>query len=383
MKIQISKLTMLAILLISAVSVTAQKKTYYDYYFKKCKEKTAYYYRVVTPVGTKFLVKDYFYSNNQLQMEGHYSNKKLKDETRQGLFVFYYKNGQKSSEGEYLDGKYDGKWTRWYKDGQVKSEGTYDKNQFIGDWSFYHRNGQVKFTLNYKNGEPDGDFKSFYEDGSKYVETKYVKGALDGPYTLYFKGTGQKKIVCNYLKDSLDGKYETFFETGTLALKGEYSDNKATGTFEYFHSNGNKSCEVEYKKDKFVKATYFDQEGKKLSKKVLEEDLIKESEFTGGSDEMYKVINKWVEKADWVGVNKNGYSQFFQIRLTIDAEGNVKQIEWLSPDDDDDEFDDMYDFKKYLQVAVEDFPKFQAAKKFNRNYEDYFYITLPLNFKKK
>ena len=36
-----------------------------------------------------------------------------------------YENGQKKIEGNYKDGKKDGKWTEWYENGQIKSERNY------------------------------------------------------------------------------------------------------------------------------------------------------------------------------------------------------------------------------------------------------------------
>jgi len=42
--------------------------------------------------------------------------------------------GEKKSEGNYTDGKKDGKWTEWNKDWQ-KSEGTYKDGEKDGKWT--------------------------------------------------------------------------------------------------------------------------------------------------------------------------------------------------------------------------------------------------------
>lgn len=383
MKIHVSRFAAFVMAFLFTAALHAQKTTYYDMHFNKCKEKVAYYYRVVTKEGNRFLVKDYFYSNNQLQMEGYYMNKKLTSDSRVGMFTFYYKNGQKSSQGEYVNGRNNGKWSGWFADGQLKYEGSYDNDNKEGEWTYFHRNGTLKLKINYKNGEREGHFIYYFDDGSKEEEVDFVKGRKDGKYTLYFKGSGKVKITKSYLKDSLDGPYEEYWPDGKLAIKGNYSDNKADGTFEFYHANGNLSCQAEYKKNKFVKGTFFDEEGKKLNKKVTEEDLISPCEYPGGDEEMRKLITqKLVDRADVKGALNAKYEYFFEVKLTIDPEGNIIETEWTSPDEDDDSFEDDFMFKKFISVAIEDFPKFKPAKKYNRFYNSYYYVQYYIKMKK-
>ena len=63
-----------------------------------------------------------------------------------------YKNGQKKIEGNYKDGKQDGKWTFWYENGQMKSEGNYKDDKKEGKWTWWDEKGQIKIELNYKDG---------------------------------------------------------------------------------------------------------------------------------------------------------------------------------------------------------------------------------------
>jgi antitoxin component YwqK of YwqJK toxin-antitoxin module len=384
MKLQVPKILLLSLLVLSSFTVEAQKKKFFDRNFKKCKEGVAYYYRVITKEGTQFLVKDYFYENNQLQMEGRYTDKKLSSTSRTGKFVFFYKNGQKSMEGEYVNGRFDQNWTFYFNNGQVKAEGTYDKGNKEGEWVYYHKNGQLNSKPMYKNGEIDGAYNSFYDDGSKRIESTYEKGVLNGKHTYYYEKDNKVSTIKNFLKDSLDGEYQHFFRDGTIAEKGTYSDNKKTGTFEFYHKNGNKSCEVEYKKGKFTKGTFFDEDGKKLSKKIQEDDLVNSAEYIEGNDAMFSLIFKTLgEKADVAGANRVKYEQEFYVTLRVDAEGNVIDIVWEIPDEDNDEFEDDFSFKKYITVAIESFPKFKPAKHFNRNVESNFSIYLPVNLGKK
>lgn len=379
-----SKLLLASIMLLSATLTFAQKKIFLTEYGKKTKEKYATYYRIITPEGNLFLAKDYYVHNDKLQTEGHYRSKKCEYDTRTGQFTYYYENGEKSSEGEYVDGKKDGKWTYWYKDGQVKSEGTFEKDEEEGEWTRYHRNGALKYKRVYKDGSANGDFTSFYDNGDKEETYNYNKGKLDGEFIEYYDNSGNKvNEKGSYAKDSLHGTYEHYWRNGNLAEKGEYEDNKKVGTWEFFHSNGNKSAEVEYKKGKFVKATYFDEDGKKLSKKVTEDDLYKEAEYPGGNDKMYEEIYKKLgEKADVAGAKKSRYFFLSVASLKLDEEGNIKKIVWTYPSEDDDDYLDRWDFYKYTRSAIEDFPKMNPAKYCNRYIESSFSVPVILNWGK-
>ena len=50
-------------------------------------------------------VEDYFKETNQVQMSGTYTSSKLTDNSREGVFVYYFSNGVKSSEGTFKNGK--------------------------------------------------------------------------------------------------------------------------------------------------------------------------------------------------------------------------------------------------------------------------------------
>ena len=41
----------------------------------------------------------------------------IRNGKKEGLWVYYYDNGQLSSKGTYKDGKEDGRWVRYWSDG--------------------------------------------------------------------------------------------------------------------------------------------------------------------------------------------------------------------------------------------------------------------------
>jgi antitoxin component YwqK of YwqJK toxin-antitoxin module len=59
-----------------------------------------------------------------------------------GYNIFYYANGQKSSEGNLRNGKPDGDWKTYYENGNLKSEVNRKEFQMDSMWKFYNDQGK-------------------------------------------------------------------------------------------------------------------------------------------------------------------------------------------------------------------------------------------------
>ncbi len=63
-----------------------------------------------------------------------------------------YENGLKKSEGNFKDGKKDGKYTYWWLNGQITVSNMKD-NKRDGKSTKWDENGQIITDRNYKDGE--------------------------------------------------------------------------------------------------------------------------------------------------------------------------------------------------------------------------------------
>jgi len=90
-----------------------------------------------------------------------------------GKNLCVYRNGQKKSEGNYKDGKRNGKWTWWYENGQMEFEINYKDGEVDGKWTDWFENGQKQLEGNYKDGKRNGKWTSWYENGQKRTEVNY------------------------------------------------------------------------------------------------------------------------------------------------------------------------------------------------------------------
>ncbi len=111
-----------------------------------------------------------FFSDGKISGEGE-----LEQGKRQGVWTFYYRNGQIKAKVSYLNGELNldcqwwrenglplqkgafssgvqiGFWQRFYDNGQLWDEGHYDNTgKKIGEWHTYAKNGVLKTKKNHK-----------------------------------------------------------------------------------------------------------------------------------------------------------------------------------------------------------------------------------------
>ncbi len=74
----------------------------------------------------------------------------------EGLVTWFYKSGQKESEGAVESDQISqrGVWTYWYENGQKKQEGSYRDGVREGLWTDWYDNGQKEIEVTWKDGSP-------------------------------------------------------------------------------------------------------------------------------------------------------------------------------------------------------------------------------------
>jgi len=87
-------------------------------------------------------------NEDEIKSEGNYRNGK-----KEGLWVSWYRGGEKASEGNYRNGKKEGLWISWNYNGQKLDEGNYRNGKLEGLWIIWWNNGRKWEERNYRNGE--------------------------------------------------------------------------------------------------------------------------------------------------------------------------------------------------------------------------------------
>ncbi|MCC7421765.1 MAG: hypothetical protein IT428_15910 [Planctomycetaceae bacterium] len=97
---------------------------------------------------------------------------------KQGKWIYWYEDGGKRCEAEYIDDKAVGRHSWWFRNGQKESEGEFIDGQAQGTWVYWHENGQKAAQGDYLNGTKVGRWVRWSDEG-QVVENK-EHGAGDG-----------------------------------------------------------------------------------------------------------------------------------------------------------------------------------------------------------
>lgn len=192
-----------------------------------------------------------------------------------GKNIFYYSNGNKSSEGIMRNGKPDGYWKNYYETGVLKSEGNRKNFQLDSLWRFYNEDGKLILEINYKNGLKNGyrttynqseilkeNFVNDLKQGLSYIldTTGRVKmeipfeNGLENGVAREFDKNGNVIQLIKYKKGYVvsrerinrydadnkpHGKWKWFYEDGTLKMEGNFNHGLKNGYFKEYDRKGN------------------------------------------------------------------------------------------------------------------------------------------------
>ena len=147
-------------------------------------------------------------------------------------------------EGEYLNGKKNGKGKEFYFNGQIKYEGEYLKDLKNGKGKEYYYNGKLYFEGNFlndkrwsgriydektdniqelKNGT--GFLKEYDVIRGLIFEGEYLNGKKNGKGKEFYYN-GQIKYEGEYLNDKRNGKGKEYYAAGILRFEGDYLNGK-------------------------------------------------------------------------------------------------------------------------------------------------------------
>lgn len=201
--------------------------------------------------------------------------------------IFYYQNGQKSSEGWLVDGQPEGWWKSYNEAGVLVSQGNRKNHQLDSIWTFFNDKGEVTLEVNYLNGKKDGKRIQHFEN--EYIVDFWNNDTLIDAVSTYDNSGWLKKRI-PYIDGVPHGMGKEFNDTGLVVCVSNYYRGVLTrreninrtdnfgykqGNWKYFWPNGNLHIEVTYvnnKKTGFLKM--YDVDGNFLSVEKYENDQV-------------------------------------------------------------------------------------------------------------
>lgn len=218
-------------------------------------------------------------------------------EKEDGYTVFYYPNGNISSEGKLVDGKPEGIWKSYYDNGTLKSIG--NRRFFLLDsvWNFYYPDGNISQSIYYRNDLRNGytvNFEFYFNKDSvkhyyKSSKILYFNGKKEG-LSFYYDNNSKIKYSYNYRNDKRHGIGKEYDNDSLVISIYNYYDGylierflvnrydnegKKQGKWMLFYQNGNKQIEKHYLNNK-LHGIYieYDLSGNKVIEKVYRDGVI-------------------------------------------------------------------------------------------------------------
>lgn len=200
------------------------------------------------------------------------------------------------------DGKYKG-----YEIGQLVEEGEYLNNRKTGVWTKYFPNGNKKHELTFANNIANGYAKIYYRSGQLQEEGIWKMNRWSGQYKYYYPD-GTLKYDWNYNSSGKrEGEQKYFHENGVLMYLGEWKNGSEKGEL------------LEYYEDGSIKAKRYFEEGK-----VQPEQTVNLPEGKEFDENVKKYSGKPKPKQISSGELVDGYNRVLNADGTVSKEGTFK-----------------------------------------------------------
>ncbi len=98
----------------------------------------------------------------------------MKKGVANGNVQFFYENGNKKEEGQFIEGNRNGKWIKWDESSnKIISEAHYNNGKKDGVWKIWDDNGVLRYQMEYKDGKKVGTWQQYDANGELISEKKF------------------------------------------------------------------------------------------------------------------------------------------------------------------------------------------------------------------
>jgi antitoxin component YwqK of YwqJK toxin-antitoxin module len=206
-----------------------------------------YGYRIIKP-DTSFLyyfkdghVKSYL-QDGSLTQEGL-----IKNHTYTNQWIFYYKNGNKKFDRDYLNGT--GWEVRYYENGQMRDSGYHYGDSIDYIFKSWYENGQIEKIASWKNSKKDGVLKEYSEEDDQ------IQSSL--------------KEISNWKNDLEDGMALMYYKSGSISDSGYFKEGKEVGVSKRWYDNGQLELKTIYENGSPIYQVKYDEEGNFIRDTVI------------------------------------------------------------------------------------------------------------------
>ena len=197
------------------------------------------------PSYNNLTVEKEFFNNGQIRSVGY-----KKNGISHGAWHYYNRNGKKTSQRYFENGKKSWNWFVYDQDSfDVQA---HDYIRSTGLWIQFFKNGQIKSSSSYIDGQMSGIFKSYFKQNVDKISPKpkeigtFVDNKKDGLWK-YFNEKGFLIREENYFDGTINGRWHTFYDNGNPKIEGQYLQGKRVGLWKWYDLDRKIYLEKDYK----------------------------------------------------------------------------------------------------------------------------------------
>ena len=142
---------------------------------------------------------------------------------RHGVQVNWPKDGTKSGEVPFVDGRLHGEVRHWHQDGLPSLSAWYRHGRQDGPRIEWYANGRKGFEASYADDQAHGPLRAWYEDGSPKEESQLSEGRYEGLARVWGPQS-RKADELNYKAGKLHGVVIRHARDGRVLSKAAYRD---------------------------------------------------------------------------------------------------------------------------------------------------------------
>ncbi|MCP5022523.1 MAG: toxin-antitoxin system YwqK family antitoxin [bacterium] len=172
------------------------------------------------------------------QWKGQYREGK-----REGLFTFWFANGQMRLQASFKDDLEEGEFRSYFENGDLAATGAYDKGRRSGHHAIYGTAGQLLEEGDWDIGQRVGLHRIWDDFGILREEGVYRAGHLAGLRTIWDEG-GNTLMTGTYYAGKPNGQFTLYYPTGKKKSLGVYKDGAREGVHVGWSYAGDKIYEV-------------------------------------------------------------------------------------------------------------------------------------------
>lgn len=168
-----------------------------------------------------------YYKSGKKQEVGFYND----SSNRQGVFNYYYENGNVANTGSFNNGLKEGEIQKFNENGKISESSNFSKGK-IQSITQYYENGNISLKGNFVAEKINGTLFKYFEDGSGgYVEMEMQNGDLKNNYVTYVDANGNRTKYDNKMENIIQETPTSLDLKTTLANGAQFLYYQMNGIF--------------------------------------------------------------------------------------------------------------------------------------------------------